>query len=118
MFTESIDEILTCTLEWLTLDIIEDLDKSQEARHSGWNELVIPNKFSTLLLSLVSNHILGVSSRQWEATSKQGPSFQIDLVRGKGKGLIILLHGWFSISLLDCFLTCTFVRFRAFSFIL
>jgi hypothetical protein len=54
---------------------------------------VIPDKFSTLLLSLVSNHISGVSSRQWEATGKQGPKFQIDLVREKSKGLIVVLHG-------------------------
>ncbi|KAL1862663.1 hypothetical protein Daus18300_008461 [Diaporthe australafricana] len=45
--------------EWLTLDIIQDLDKSEEARNSGWNELVIPKRFSGLLLSLVSNHISG-----------------------------------------------------------
>lgn len=95
--------MLTCVVEWLTLDVVEDLDKSQEARNSGWNELVIPNRFSSLLLSLVSNHISGVSSRQWESSTKHGPSVQIDLVRGKGKGLIILLHGRFSIFAIYCF---------------
>ncbi|KAI3391996.1 hypothetical protein diail_6372 [Diaporthe ilicicola] len=78
--------------EWkfLNVDDIEDLDKSHEARNSGWDDLVIPKKFSGLLLSLVNNHISGVSARQWETST---PSFQIDLVRGKGRGLIILLHG-------------------------
>lgn len=77
----------------LDVDSIQGLDKSEEARNSGWNELVIPKKFSGLLLSLVSNHISGVSSRQRETSMKQEPAIQMDLVRGKGRGLIILLHG-------------------------
>lgn len=88
------------------MDIIDDLDKSEEARNSGWHELVIPKKFSGLLLSLVSNHISGASSRQWETSTKHGPTVQIDLVRGKGRGLIILLHGQFSIYVFSCFFFC------------
>lgn len=81
------------TLAWLDVDLVDDLDKSEEARSSGWDDLVIPDKFSGLLLSLVSNHISGVSPRQWETSTKSGPNLQIDLVRGKGRGLVVLLHG-------------------------
>lgn len=79
--------------EWLDIDGIEDIDKSEESRNSGWKELVIPHKFSELLLSLVSNHISDVRVRQWEALARHEFTDQIDLVRGKGRGLIILLHG-------------------------
>lgn len=99
-----INHVNVFTLGWLDVDSIEDLDKSEEARNSGWDELVIPDKFSGLLLSLVSNHISGVSSRQWETSAKSGPTVQIDLVRGKGRGLIILLHGQYSNFVLSHFL--------------
>lgn len=79
--------------EWLDINNIEDIDKSEGSRNSGWKELVIPPKFSELLLSLVSNHISDVRVRKWETLSKHESSDQIDLVRGKGRGLIILLHG-------------------------
>lgn len=59
---------------------------------------MIPPKFSELLLSLVSNHISDVRVRQWEATARHDSTLQIDLVRGKGRGLIILLHGQFPAS--------------------
>lgn len=81
--------------EWLDIDNVEDIDKSEESRNSGWKELVIPHKFSKLLLSLVSNHISDVRVRQWEALARNDSPDQIDLVRGKGRGLIILLHGQF-----------------------
>lgn len=85
--------MLTYLIGWLNVDLVDALDKSEEARSSGWDDLVIPDKFSGLLLSLVSNHISGVSPRQWETSTKNDPNLQIDLVRGKGRGLVILLHG-------------------------
>lgn len=84
--------------EWLNIDDVEDINKSEESRNSGWDELVIPHKFSRLLLSLVSNHISDIRVRQWEALANNDSTDQIDLVRGKGRGLIILLHGQFPIS--------------------
>lgn len=84
---------LTSSKEWLNIDDVEDINKSEGSRNSGWNELVIPHNFSGLLLSLVSNHISDIRVRQWEALATNDPSDQIDLVRGKGRGLIILLHG-------------------------
>lgn len=72
---------------------MEEIDKSETSRNDGWKELVIPYKFSELLLSLVSNHISDVRVRKWETSARNDSTVQIDLVRGKGRGLIILLHG-------------------------
>lgn len=66
---------------------LEHINKSEEAKQSGWTELVIPSKYRKLLLSLVDSHDSEFRARQ------TGNLTQIDLVRGKGRGLIILLHG-------------------------
>jgi hypothetical protein len=78
---------------WLNIEKIEEIDKSEEARRSGWKELVIPEKYSQLLVSLVDNHTSGFDAKKGLSLGPGAPSVQIDLVRGKGKGLIILLHG-------------------------
>jgi AAA+ superfamily predicted ATPase len=61
----------------------------------GFEELVIPDSHRELLIALVKNKV------QEPPTSKLGADVvgeeetptQIDIVRGKGRGLIILLHG-------------------------
>ncbi|KAK3376255.1 hypothetical protein B0T24DRAFT_217163 [Lasiosphaeria ovina] len=79
---------------WIDVENVEEIDKSEGARKSGWNDLVIPDSYSQLLVSLVDNHTSGadMTSRKLAAT-RSSPNVQIDLVRGKGRGLIILLHG-------------------------
>lgn len=70
------------------------MDKSDEARRTGFNELVIPQKYRKLLVSLVESHASGHRKKMDHkntATSEE-PIRQIDLVRGKGLGLIILLR--------------------------
>ncbi|KAK4450280.1 P-loop containing nucleoside triphosphate hydrolase protein, partial [Podospora aff. communis PSN243] len=65
-----------------------------ESAQDRWNDLVIPESHRSLLTSLIENHLL---SRKTEglAYSKapKGICAQIDIVRGKGRGMIILLHG-------------------------
>ncbi|KAK0730880.1 hypothetical protein B0H67DRAFT_563173 [Lasiosphaeris hirsuta] len=80
---------------WLDVDRIEEIDKSDEARHRGWNDLVIPDSYRQLLVSLVDNHTSGTENQIGgrSRSTRESPAFQIDLVRGKGRGLIILLHG-------------------------
>jgi SpoVK/Ycf46/Vps4 family AAA+-type ATPase len=75
------------------IEKVEEIDKSEEARKSGWKELVIPEKYSQLLVSLVDNHTSGFAAKKGLSIGAGVPSVQIDLVRGKGRGLIILLHG-------------------------
>ncbi|KAJ4123033.1 hypothetical protein NW768_010025 [Fusarium equiseti] len=79
---------------WYFLDIgqVIRIDKSESARASGWEDLVIPPDYRELLIALVESH----ASRSKGSPSKSKRSTmtnQIDLVRGKGNGLIILLHG-------------------------
>lgn len=77
---------------WIDVRKTEHIDKSEEAKRSGWDDLVIPTKFSKLLLSLVHRHVSGSETRDWDPKARSGSNVQIDLVRGKGRGLIILLH--------------------------
>ncbi|KAK2042621.1 P-loop containing nucleoside triphosphate hydrolase protein [Colletotrichum somersetense] len=83
-----IDEAL-----WASIDGLEEIDKTEQARQSGWNNLVIPEKYRRLLMSLINNHMTGVGNKEQKVDPKSNLSMQIDLVRGKGRGLIILLHG-------------------------
>lgn len=67
---------------WLDVRSVQSIDKSTEASHSAWNELVIPNDYKTVLLPLVHNHVLGT-----------GPKIQIHPAIGKSRGLIVHLRG-------------------------
>ncbi|KIA75882.1 hypothetical protein HK57_00324 [Aspergillus ustus] len=55
----------------------------------GFEKLAIPKSHKSMVLALVRNHSSGKS----KATGKAMGRPEMDLVRGKGKGLIILLHG-------------------------
>ncbi|KAK2055667.1 P-loop containing nucleoside triphosphate hydrolase protein [Colletotrichum caudatum] len=78
---------------WTSIDGIEEIDKTEQARQSGWNDLVIPEEYRRLLVSLIDNHTSGVENKEQKVDPKSNLSMQIDLVRGKGRGLIVLLHG-------------------------
>ncbi len=78
---------------WLSLEKIEEIDKSPAAKEASWNDLVIPDNYSNLLLSLVEFHMSESELKRQKTKGYGAPSVQIDLVRGKGRGLIILLHG-------------------------
>ncbi|KAL8980795.1 MAG: hypothetical protein Q9205_004224 [Flavoplaca limonia] len=72
--------------KWVPLNIenladVQD-DKNPEITASAFNDLVIREDYKTTVKALVMSHTLG-----------RGDRHQVDLVRGKGKGLIILLHG-------------------------
>ncbi|CAG2000167.1 unnamed protein product [Fusarium graminearum] len=71
---------------------IQSIDKTDEARDSSFESLVIPDSHRNLLLGLVRNLVLDQESLS-ESEDDVNRSTQIDLVRGKGQGLIILLHG-------------------------
>ncbi|KAI8632380.1 hypothetical protein F5Y19DRAFT_421017 [Xylariaceae sp. FL1651] len=82
--------------EWARLDVdkVEDIDKSEQARTRGWEDLVINKGYSQLLLSLVDNHTSAVDHRRRRnAAGHRVSTAQIDLIKGKGRGLIILLYG-------------------------
>ncbi|KAN0108850.1 hypothetical protein V8E51_008592 [Hyaloscypha variabilis] len=72
---------------WITLRIS---DLSEVKYESTFNDLVLPQQHKDTVKALVQDHAKS-SAQNAAATSKVGAA--MDLVRGKGKGLIILLHG-------------------------
>ncbi|KAK8035089.1 AAA family ATPase y4kL [Apiospora rasikravindrae] len=77
----------------IEIENVETIDKSQAARESGFQDLSIPSKHRRLLISLVDNHAIHDDKPDDHGRMNPKPSTQLDLVRGKGLGLIILLHG-------------------------
>ena len=74
----------------LNIDLIENIT---EAETTGFNDLVLPKYHKKLMQALVKNHTRD-SKSTFDADNHDAKSdFSMDLVRGKGKGLIILLHG-------------------------
>ncbi|KAI0548396.1 hypothetical protein F4679DRAFT_551013 [Xylaria curta] len=75
------------TRKWATFDIdrLEEIPPSDE----GWNNLVIKDYIKDTVLALVKNHERPRGSQ----AMIQGALSSVDLVQGKGRGLIILLHG-------------------------
>ncbi|KAG4431610.1 hypothetical protein IFR05_012903 [Cadophora sp. M221] len=84
--------------KWFPLDVnlIEDItaDQSRVIR-SGFDDLVLPDGHSMLLQALIKNQVRvpkQTSSEPGEPDEERD-EFSMDLVKGKGQGLIILLHG-------------------------
>lgn len=75
----------------LNIDLLQDIKENDafEGQNAGFDDLVIPNEYKRIVKALVKSHALGSRPVEHGVTHRQ----QIDLVRGKGKGLIMLLHG-------------------------
>ena len=79
---------------WIDITQVEPIDKTEETRTRGWKDLVIENKYRRLLESLVNNHMTPAEQKRSHSQVGGGaPTAQIDIIQGKGRGLIILLHG-------------------------
>ncbi|KAG0124130.1 hypothetical protein HOY82DRAFT_588070 [Tuber indicum] len=74
--------------KWAPLDVT--LMRDVPSRNEGFNSLVLPKGHRDLVEALVQTHSRG--SRPTSGTIYDR-EHEVDLVRGKGKGLIILLHG-------------------------
>ena len=72
----------------MNIELLQDIKENDSlgGQNSGFEDLVIPDEYKKIVKALVKSHALG--SRP-ESRDRQ----QVDLIRGKGKGLIILLHG-------------------------
>ena len=81
--------------KWFPLNInqVNDITPDQvRMTTAGYEDLVLPDGHKKLLQAIVKNQVRDpkhkINGRE------EGPDeFQMDVVRGKGKGLIILLHG-------------------------
>ena len=68
-----------------------DIDKISTVTNegNGFKKLVLKKGYAEIVQALVETHFNGPSP----GTGKVKQEHEVDLVRGKGKGLIILLHG-------------------------
>ncbi|EPE26297.1 P-loop containing nucleoside triphosphate hydrolase [Glarea lozoyensis ATCC 20868] len=81
--------------KWFPLDInlIEDITEVQSQRiRSGLENLVLPKGHRMLLQALIKNQV-GTPKKTSGNSDDEMDEFSMDVVKGKGKGLIILLHG-------------------------
>ncbi|KAJ5836217.1 hypothetical protein N7447_002243 [Penicillium robsamsonii] len=72
--------------KWATFDI-ESISDVQYT--DGWQNLVISDSIKETVLAMVENH----ESIPSKPEGRGGSLPSVDLIQGKGKGLIILLHG-------------------------
>ncbi len=72
----------------LNIDLLQDVNEidSLNSQNPGFDDLVIFDEYKKIVKALVTSHALGSGPDRRERQ-------QMDLIRGKGKGLIILLHG-------------------------
>ncbi|KAK9776800.1 putative AAA+ ATPase domain-containing protein [Seiridium cardinale] len=72
--------------KWVSLDLTLVQDAQYE---DGWKDLILPPGHKEMVRAVVENHATG--SRATVGMTKR--TAEVDIVRGKGKGCIILLHG-------------------------
>lgn len=81
--------------EFRALDVT--LIRDVRLNKSGFDDLVLPKRHRKLIKALVERHSMGsrpVDEESGDAQPTKPPEPEsVDIVRGKGKGLIILLHG-------------------------
>ncbi|KAF4631372.1 hypothetical protein G7Y89_g6766 [Cudoniella acicularis] len=80
---------------WFPFDInlVEDITEEQsQTIRSGFEDLVLPDGHRTLLQALIKNQVRAPKHTS-DNSDDEMDEFSMDLVKGKGKGLIILLHG-------------------------
>ena len=71
-----------------------DLGKVEDIKSwsQGFEKLVLPKEHKKIIQALVNNHTKGPTPINTDPRERD-KDFSIDIVRGKGKGLVILLHG-------------------------
>ena len=81
--------------KWFPLNInrVNDIAHDQgRTTAAGYEDLVLPEGHKKLLQAIVKNQVRD-PKRTSSEREKDPDEFQMDVVKGKGKGLIILLHG-------------------------
>ncbi|MCJ1438851.1 hypothetical protein MMC27_008241 [Xylographa pallens] len=74
---------------WALLDIDKVVEVQPLDSGAGLDALCLPKGHKDTLLAMVRNHSRGTASNEKEPEDQT----QFDLIPGKGKGLIVLLHG-------------------------
>lgn len=85
--------------KWLLLniDLIEDIPQAKEGTKDGFERLVLPDGHKNIVRALVKTHARVAGKCEGDKDSSgmlsQPKMRQFDVVKGKGKALIMLLHG-------------------------
>lgn len=77
----------------LDIDLVKDVKETNKDTKDGFSDLVLPDDHKQIVRALVKTHARGLRSTSSNKAGGMLPNREIDLVKGKGKGLIILLHG-------------------------
>lgn len=75
----------------MDVDLVQKPKEITEGGKTPFEELVIEEKYKETILALIQSHAAGPNSLKRRI--QQGDSVSMDLVKGKGRGLVILLHG-------------------------
>lgn len=89
------DEIKSADVVLDALDIgnVHDVDRKKERERDGFSELVLPEGHRNIVRSLVKTFANPSRSSSNDTSISSLPQHTLDVVHGKGQGLIILLHG-------------------------
>ncbi|KAM0794220.1 hypothetical protein BDR22DRAFT_895391 [Usnea florida] len=80
--------LLDRTFHAFDLTKIEDIKSWSQ----GFEQLILPKEHKKIMQALVKNHTKGPAPISSDPRGRD-EDFSMDIVRGKGKGLVILLHG-------------------------
>ncbi|KAK8242776.1 P-loop containing nucleoside triphosphate hydrolase protein [Phyllosticta capitalensis] len=75
--------------KYLNVEHMTSIHEVHAHRDSGLDQLVMNDEHKAMVLALVESHSSGVRS----TSAHKENETSMDLVKGKGKGLVILLHG-------------------------
>ena len=77
----------------LNINMVSDITPDQmQTTSKGYEDLVLPPGHKKLLQAIVKNQVRDPKQTSHER-EEDSDKFQMDIVKGKGEGLIILLHG-------------------------
>jgi hypothetical protein len=76
----------------LDIDLVQDVKEKNKDAPDGFADLVLEEDHKQIVRALVKTHARGPRSTPTKKDDSL-PARDIDIVKGKGKGLIILLHG-------------------------
>jgi len=78
-------------LDPLDIDLVEPVPKIEAGQKDGFEQLVLPLGHKDIVRALVKTHARQIAADGITEVKRSQREF--DVVKGKGKGLIILLHG-------------------------
>ncbi|KAI0392714.1 hypothetical protein F5Y17DRAFT_477338 [Xylariaceae sp. FL0594] len=76
----------------LNLDLLEAIPAIKPGEKDGFETLVLPRGHGDIVRALVQTHVRKVDAEGY-SSNRERPQRGFDVVKGKGNGLVILLHG-------------------------